>query len=386
MTCRLGSRARQGADEAATRSDLAEWNHLGRMPLFFIEETAGAMLRALDEALDLVDFGLVLLDRDMRVRFVNAAFANLAAIPPETLNPDLRLRDLLDEASEAKVRMSADALSWFHSVKDRQLRVVCYPMTDGGRVLACTECRQPTERDTERAVQEEAERLSAELRFNKETLEDQASYLAGLAEESDANARRAEEAKRQLEQEIAERTRLEAELRRLATTDALTNALNRRRFFELAQHEMVHAREAGLEFGLLMVDIDHFKTINDRYGHPVGDAALRHLVGLLHKALRKVDLIGRLGGEEFAIVLSSSGTQQVLRVAERLRAVVAKTPLDAGAARVDMTISIGLAMASDTDHNVEQVVARADAQLYAAKNSGRNRVCHAELVSGGMDH
>ena len=119
----------------------------------------------------------------------------------------------------------------------------------------------------------------------------------------DANARRAEEAKCQLEREIVERLQLEAELRRLATMDALTGALNRRRFFELGQLKLTHDRDVSQEIAVLMVDIDHFKLINDRHGHPVGDEALKHVVRRLRSALRQGDLIGRLGGEEFAIML-----------------------------------------------------------------------------------
>ena len=129
---------------------------------------------------------------------------------------------------------------------------------------------------------------------------------------------------------------------------------------------------------MLMVDIDHFKLINDRHGHPVGDEALKHVVRRLRSALRRVDLIGRLGGEEFAIMLPAITTAAALKVAERLRAAVATEPLVQETVRIPMTISVGLAMARSTDGTIEQIIARADAQLYKAKDSGRNRVCHSE--------
>jgi len=204
--------------------------------------------------------------------------------------------------------------------------------------------------------------------------------LVSLAEDSEANARRAEDANRKLELEIAERHLLEAELQRLATTDALTGALNRRQLFKLGQQELLRVREVDEGLAVLMVDIDHFKSINDQHGHPVGDEALRHVVACLRIGLRRDDLIGRVGGEEFAIVLPVITGRTALEVAERLRTAVAASPLLHDTARIRMTISVGLSMARATDRNIEQLIARADQQLYQAKRSGRNRVCHAELV------
>ena len=171
-------------------------------------------------------------------------------------------------------------------------------------------------------AQGEEERLCADLRFAKEVLEDQAVYLASLAEKSDANARRAEQAKCALEREMARRRQLEAELQRLATTDPLTGALNRRQIFELGQQALRRLRQSRQAFGLLMIDIDHFKRINDRHGHPIGVVALQHVVNCLRSGLRQTDLIGRVGGEEFAIMLPMTSTDDALRIAERLRARV----------------------------------------------------------------
>ena len=145
--------------------------------------------------------------------------------------------------------------------------------------------------------------MNIEQRFNAETLETQAAYLASLAETADESARRAEEANRQLEHEIAERRQLEAQLRRMATTDGLTGTLNRARFLVLGQQELERSQQTGRGLAVLMLDIDHFKLINDRYGHQVGDEALKHFVAQLRAGVRGIDLLGRLGGEEFAIVL-----------------------------------------------------------------------------------
>jgi diguanylate cyclase (GGDEF)-like protein len=243
----------------------------------------------------------------------------------------------------------------------RRLLFRCAVSRHGGRILTymdATRIKQEEERLCE------AERTGAELRFSMETMEDQASYLASLAEESDANRQRAEAARQQLEHEITERQLLEKELRVLATTDALTGTLNRRHFFTLGQR-----------LAVLMVDIDHFKAINDRNGHAVGDEALKHVVACLQTGLRRDDLLGRIGGEEFAVVLPDIGVAAAAAIADRLRTGVATKPLVHGGGELTMTVSVGLAMARDGDSTVDQVIARADAQLYRAKSSGRNRVC-----------
>ena len=129
---------------------------------------------------------------------------------------------------------------------------------------------------------------------------------------------------------------------------------------------------------VLMIDIDHFKAINDRFGHPVGDLALQHVASQLRAGVRRVDLIGRLGGEEFAIVLPAVTAEAALDVAERLRAGIAANPLRLDAERIGISISVGLAIAGDADDSVEQVIGRADALLYQAKERGRNRVCHQD--------
>jgi diguanylate cyclase (GGDEF)-like protein len=116
----------------------------------------------------------------------------------------------------------------------------------------------------------------------------------------------------------------------------------------------------------------------------MGDAALQHVVHCLRSGLRQTDLIGRVGGEEFAIVLPTASTDDALCVAERLRTRVATQPLQHDSATICMTISIGLATARHTDHSLEQIIARADTQLYRAKKGGRNKVCHDESLVPGL--
>ncbi len=368
------------------------------MPPFLLSEPAETLLPTLVEALDLVDLGIVLLNGDLRVRFVNRSYAEIWPTPASLLATGPSFRLLLEHVAAnggydipaeelpawldkrfAAIRAGATLASEIDLSDGRRLLHRCIPCADGGRILTFADITPIRQHEAlQQAAQDEVERMVVEQRFNTEILEGQAAYLATLAESADESARRAEEANRQLEREIAERRQLEAQLRRLATTDGLTGTLNRGRFLTLGQRELERSQPLGQRLAVLMLDIDHFKSVNDRHGHLVGDAALKHFVAQLRAGVRGVDLLGRLGGEEFAIVLPAIAAEAALHVAERLRARVAATPLLHGDRSIGITVSIGLAMARDTDRTVEQILARADARLYAAKDAGRNRVVHAD--------
>lgn len=168
------------------------------------------------------------------------------------------------------------------------------------------------------------------------------------------------------------------QLRRLVNTDALTGACSRRYFLERLNAELRRARRYNEDVALLMLDIDHFKKVNDAYGHPGGDAVLARFAECCRSVLRAHDLLGRLGGEEFAIVLPHTDAEGARCVAEKLRLAVAEsvTATDMGEARI--TVSVGVAMQWPDEHECEPLIARADRALYAAKSGGRNRVCLAE--------
>jgi diguanylate cyclase (GGDEF)-like protein len=147
---------------------------------------------------------------------------------------------------------------------------------------------------------------------------------------------------------------------------------------EQADAELQRARRYQNPLALLMIDIDHFKTINDNYGHKTGDLVLQKLSAMLIDSLRQVDIVGRIGGEEFAILLPESKLENAVEVAERLRVQVANTKLALESGQlVRFTVSIGVALLDKPDINLDTLFSSADEALYQAKNTGRNRVCIA---------
>lgn len=174
-------------------------------------------------------------------------------------------------------------------------------------------------------------------------------------------------------------------LRRLAACDPLTGLPNRRHFHELS-HKIATAREtAGSNLALLMIDIDHFKQINDRYGHPTGDAVLKAVVARCSESLRSGDLLARFGGEEFVALLSVGDVREAMICAERLLRAVSAHPIEIGTLALPVSISIGVTMARDgitadaawLDH----LIAQADAALYEAKQNGRDCVRLAQVAA-----
>ncbi|MEW6693744.1 MAG: GGDEF domain-containing protein [Pseudomonadota bacterium] len=162
------------------------------------------------------------------------------------------------------------------------------------------------------------------------------------------------------------------ELQALATRDPLTGLLNRRAFEHEAQQALARARRQRHPLALLMLDVDHFKAINDRHGHPAGDAALRQVAACMAEAIRQTDPLARLGGEEFVLLLPDTGADQAWHLAEKLRHTLEQMPLPAIGA--PLTVSIGLVtVAADAAPTLEGLLQQADQALYAAKRQGRNR-------------
>lgn len=174
--------------------------------------------------------------------------------------------------------------------------------------------------------------------------------------------------------DISELKEKEAELTRLARTDALTGLASRGYFLERLEAEIDRWRRGGPVAALLMIDLDWFKRVNDTWGHAVGDEVLRHFADVLRRSLRRVDIAGRVGGEEFAVLLPGSDAQAALRAAERLRQEIAGASAATAAGEVAITASLGVTLLEGDDHLPEQPLQRADRALYRAKEAGRNRV------------
>lgn len=176
-------------------------------------------------------------------------------------------------------------------------------------------------------------------------------------------------------QDITLRKELAQQLEHEARTDFLTGLSNRRHFLELATQELIRVRRYRSPLTLAMLDLDHFKTINDTYGHEVGDKVLIELAELCRRTLREPDVMGRIGGEEFAILLPQTTSAQAYEIAERLRAAISATsiPIERGLP-VRFTVSVGITSFVSSDTNIDMLLSRADKALYAAKREGRNRV------------
>lgn len=168
-------------------------------------------------------------------------------------------------------------------------------------------------------------------------------------------------------------------LKRQVQIDFLTELSSRGHFMDQAELELNRAVRYDNPLSLLMVDVDFFKQINDSHGHKAGDTVLKKLAEVCRQALREVDIIGRVGGEEFAILLPQTDKEKAAEVAERLRIALpnAKVPLQVGGLPLHFTVSIGLTSLSSKEDNIDVLLNLADKALYEAKNSGRNRICIA---------
>lgn len=167
---------------------------------------------------------------------------------------------------------------------------------------------------------------------------------------------------------------LVAALHDQATRDTMTGLANRR-FFRAAMEREFASSQRGKHVALLVVDVDHFKTINDRWGHPVGDRVLVAVAKTMVDRLRSSDLAGRIGGEEFAVLLPDTGAEDGMRVAEMLREALGAMVIEEGGQPIPVTVSIGVAVASlGSDTSADVLYARADASLYESKRTGRNKV------------
>jgi diguanylate cyclase (GGDEF)-like protein len=169
-----------------------------------------------------------------------------------------------------------------------------------------------------------------------------------------------------------------SEARRAATTDALTGLRNRRYVMPELERMFQRAQREHLRLACLMLDADAFKSVNDTYGHRKGDEVLQSLAERITAAVRKYDLVGRYGGEEFIVLVSGLDPQSVVTMARRLHESVRSTPV----AGIELTVSVGVAFASTGDARADDLVHRADTALYAAKRNGRDQVSVDDVAHG----
>jgi len=298
------------------------------------ETAAGedAQLTALRAIVDDLDYGIVVLDREQRVRFVNRAFRRLWRIP-----------DGLVESGPSFIKLM------YHGRGSEAYAVAPERLGDYlARQLALI--RSGHEGPISIAL-----RGGEVLQFRSKALPDGGRLLtygnvSELAHEAEV-------------------------LERLACVDGLTGIANRRHFLALAEIEWSRFRRYGHPLAVLMIDIDLFKLVNDKFGHDVGDAVLKAVAAILQRNKRTSDIAGRLGGEEFALILPEATLESAAAAAERLRRLVAEGALSVEGNRVGVTVSIGVTISRDQSTGVDELLKEADIALYEAKRSGRDRVC-----------
>jgi diguanylate cyclase (GGDEF)-like protein len=314
----------------------------------------------------------------MDTRETRATLTAAPDLPPELVDGLLRLcqGDFSYRLPRSGTRDSADTAAFFVNTIAEELE----------RILRTTQ-------EQERRLEDTVERLSQILLrmaggdFSAQVERDYAgdavdvlAYLVNNTVKELGNfvalaQRKAEEDRQRLEALVRERTR---ELDQLATSDMLTGTFNRRRIVELGEQEIARAGRYNQPLCMAMLDLDHFKSINDTHGHAVGDAALRLAADAIKGRVRTYDHVGRYGGEEFVIITPNTAMDGAATLAEAVRDAVARSGLKASGKPVPVTASIGVAQ-WQRDETLDQILRRADAALYGAKETGRNRVTLAEI-------
>jgi diguanylate cyclase (GGDEF)-like protein len=299
---------------------------------------AAAQLMALRSIVDDLSVGIVLLDQEQRVQFVNRAFRQFWRLSDAVAENKLTFSALLYEgrganASTASYYLLGDYIAkqvdLIRSREERPLHIRlsngevlqfrCKTLPDGGRLLTY-------------------------------------GNVSELVQQSDA-------------------------FERLASVDAMTGVNNRRRFLELGENEWSRFKRYDRPLALLMIDIDRFKSINDEHGHDAGDQVIKAVASALKIHKRSHDMIGRLGGEEFALLLLEAALNNAIAAAERFRRLIADYVIVVDGKRIPVTISIGVSVARPEMSRFDVLLKQADMALYEAKRSGRDRVCRFDRAS-----
>lgn len=374
-------------------SDRAAKVRASPMRPFGLQETASSggfawhTEHRLLHALDRLACGVMLVDAGDKLLHSNSACRGFLPSLRDDLRVGLSAAELLREAvRRGDVRAELGLIErWLEdraaleppglNVRlrdDRWLRLEARPTVDQGAVLTLVDVTEFKRREV--WLTELHDRLAGE----GEDLKVFARHLATAKAEATEALRKAEQANAALAHEIAERKLLEERLWLLANTDPLTGALNRRRFLELLEGSARRPSGRLRTLAVLMLDLDYFKTINDRFGHLTGDEALKHFTRLAKGELRERDHFARLGGEEFAALLPATTLDSAVIVAERIRAATENARFaDENGVPVPLSVSIGVTELKPDDDRPLAVLNRADKALYLTKESGRNRVAKA---------
>lgn len=227
---------------------------------------------------------------------------------------------------------------------------------------------------------DEIGRLAGQLNVMRDHLNAANAKLRSRVAAADAQLHETNETLRRQSEELK---RVNEDLRRLAVTDPLTGLYNQRQMKVAIEAELALTRRHAHPLSLIVIDIDHFKRINDTYGHPAGDRALCHIADLLKRELRHGDIVGRIGGEEFLVVCRHADIDQGMRVAEKIRAAVVASPWRWDGEDIRMTVSAGVATvpgSTAADQSIGTYLVAADRALYCSKRGGRNRTTHARDI------
>jgi len=324
---RLWGKKAASQSQASTVSADADYEPCSKSP-----DAAATQLTAMRAVVDDLNYGVVVLDEKRRVEFMNRAFRRFWRVPEQPPDGDRTFLKLMYHGrgvtayavSPGKLGdYVAKQLDLIRTGEERPLIIRlssgeavqfrCKALPNGGRLLTY-------------------------------------GNVSELAEEAEA-------------------------LERLACSDGLTGLNNRRHFLVLANNEWARFQRYRRPLALLMTDIDKFKSVNDTYGHDVGDEVIKAVANVLQAGKRTTDIVGRLGGEEFAMVLPEATPDSAVQAAERFRQLVANRVISAGDQRVPVTISLGVASADEQTSGIEEMLKQSDLALYEAKHTGRNRVC-----------
>lgn len=207
-------------------------------------------------------------------------------------------------------------------------------------------------------------------------------YNIGSLCSMDIKVRHLSDAQLEIMEDLAKLVVDELELRLLASTDSLTGAMNRRSFDDQTNREIERANRYGNSLSCALIDIDHFKWINDSYGHSIGDAVIQRVVSIFRSELRTSEYIGRIGGEEFAVIFPETPLREAVQVAERIRTLIAATTIDGSGHKIRVTVSIGGA-GYGGETKIDRLIHQADVAMYRAKAAGRNCVVSNAIGDSG---